>query len=192
MRYFTVHSVCKQFFKFNVEDYILTFDDALFSQYYYWSLIDKINTKKIIFVPTGAIRLIDSCRNYFTESYSRFSDCFQSLEQWKKYDNRVDYMTLGELKYIINNYDVTIGGHSHNHLSPNKHGWDLFTRVSSMKEDIKNMFDWFKKYLSIRPVDFCFPFNEEDSFLKMLLEQEGVENFYGKERIEIESLCRNA
>lgn len=192
MKYFTVHSVCEDLFKLNLSDYILTFDDGLFSQYFYWDLIyNNVSSSSVLFIPTRAIILSNFTRPRFSGRFIKFRDCFQAMKRWKQCNMHDDYMTLGEIKFMIENYNVKIGGHGHRHLEPMIYKNSLVDSVKIMKEDIDQMFNWFKAHLSITPVDFCFPFNKEDSFLKMLLKDEGIENFYGEERIEIESLCRN-
>lgn len=193
MKYFTVHSVCEDFFKLILKDYTLTFDDALYSQYFYWEEIDKIDCEKILFIPTGAIRLTKDIRERFVGEYVKFDDCFQSLKKWKYFDNRENYMTLGEIKYLIDNYNITIGGHSHNHehVSSTNSPGDLVDSIKFIMDDIDKMFKWFDLHLSLRPHHFCFPFNERNNYLKILLEKEGITNFYGDEREEVITLCRN-
>lgn len=191
MKCFTVHSVCEDFFKLDLEGYLLTFDDALYSQYFYWEWINRINVDKILFVPTGAIIISDYVRKRFNSEFVTFKDCFQSLKDWKENGKRDNYMTLGELKYLINFYGVRIGGHSHNHLQLIEYGLPIVDRIRAMKEDVALMFEWFEKHLSYRPVDYCFPFNKDDIYLRQILESEGITKFYGEEREEIETLCKN-
>ena len=191
MKYFTIHSVCEEIFNLDLKNYVLTFDDALYSQFYYWELINRLENDKILFIPTGAIILSDYVRKRFNSEFINFVDCFEALSQWKMNDNREHYMTLGEVKFLIKRYNIRIGGHGYNHTHPDCYGVSLSERTTKMKQDVDSMFNWFERYLYIKPVDFCFPFNKEDSFLKLILKDKGIENFYGGEREEIEILCQN-
>lgn len=188
MRCFTVHSVCKSLLELNLDIFTITFDDALYSQYFYWEHFKRFKTKKILFIPTGAIRLTDECRPTFSGEYINFPDCYKAMQRWKKNNDRKDYMTLGEIKFLINNSDIRIGGHGHGHYQPDKFGRDLFEISSNIKKDIDLMFGWFDKNLSIRPVDYCYPFNEYNYTLNLLLKDRGIKRFYGPERIET-NLC---
>jgi hypothetical protein len=191
MKYFTVHSVCEDLFKLELNDYILTFDDGLFSQYFYWEYIHRIAPNSILFIPTRAIMLSNFIRPRYYGEFIKFRDCFQAMRRWKQCNLHDDYMTLGEIKFLIENYNVRIGGHGHRHLEPMLYKDSLVDSIKIMKEDIDQMFNWFKIHLSITPTEFCFPFNKEDSYLKRILEDKGITQFYGKERTEIETLCLN-
>ena len=187
MRCFTIHSVRKGLLELNLSDYILTFDDALFSQYFYWSYFKKFKTKKILFIPTGAIRLTDKRRPMFKEEHCDFPDCYHAMDNWKKQNNLKDYMTLGEIMYLIeNDKSIIIGGHSHNHIRPYEYGQGLFEMTSNMKRDADIMIEWFNTYLSIKPMDYCYPFNEEHEMLTLILKDRGIKEFYGSERIDID------
>lgn len=188
MKFLCVHDVCEDLFRLNLNEYILTFDDALYSQFYYWECINKLGNDTILFIPTNAIIISDYVRKRFNSEFIKFKDCYEALDEWKCNNKRNHYMTLGEIKFLIKYYNIRIGGHSHNHMHPRMYGNTLYDRIKFIKNDVKTMFEWFKKHLNIRPVDFCFPFNEEDYFLKIILEEEGITNFYGQERTEIETL----
>ena len=191
MKYFTVHSVCEDFFKMDLSDYILTFDDGLYSQFFYWNLIDQIKTEKILFITTGAILPSNKVREQYKDKFVNFKDCFESLLLWKNKNQRSNYMTLGELKYISSNYDVEIGAHSHNHYRLFQYGMTIVEKLLGMKKDVNTMFEWFETHLGIRPTSYCFPFNQYDSYLESILQTEGITQFFGSEREEIEDLCKS-
>lgn len=57
-----------------------------------------------------------------------------------------------------------------------------------IREDTEKCLQWFYKYLKYTPVDYCFPFNSSSELLITILKEYGFKNFYGSERIPIESL----
>ena len=53
----------------------------------------------------------------------------------------------------------------------------------------KEMLEWFHTHLNHLPTAFCFPYNEDvKGMYASLLKPFGFTQFYGKERIDIESL----
>ena len=56
MKTLTIHSVKEEhFLKLRLDTYKLTFDDGLFSQYFYWPIIRRLETEKIFFISTNLI-----------------------------------------------------------------------------------------------------------------------------------------
>ena len=184
------HSITHDIIKYDFNRAILTFDDALFSQYYYWDLIESFDSKKILFIPTNAIRLIDECRPRFKDTPEKFVDCKKAMADWKNYNFKDNYMTLGELKFLKDNYNVTIGCHSHDHfkIKPYKHS--IIEHISYIKKDINLMFEWFDLHLNIKPTYFCYPYNKLDIYLYKILKDEGITKFYGEERIDADDVFK--
>jgi peptidoglycan/xylan/chitin deacetylase (PgdA/CDA1 family) len=181
MKTLVLHDIKKEFFNIDLENYQLTFDDGLFSQYYYWPLLKKIKAKKIFFIATN---LIDLNNNYkrkkWKGSFKQFPTCFKSLADFRSTKNRKNYMRIGELKELIKD-GVIIGAHGHNHLKEYKNAIHL-------KKDIEKMLEWFEQNLNIRPIHFAYPHYKDYSILFYLLRYYGFEKFYGRKRIEIEKL----
>lgn len=190
-----IHEVTKDVLTSNIkfEDYVLTFDDALYSQYFYWPVIKKIETKKILFVPTGLIQdsKLQRPKVYTADGVVRyrkkkFPTCYEAMEMWERQSNNVAYMTVGELKALIKD-GLDIGGHGHQHIRfyPD----NLVDFIKAFKIDVEQMLLWFEDNLDIRPISYCFNFNREMMMMRKILELEyGFTSFYGEERVDIEDL----
>ena len=177
-----IHEIRKEFFNAPLENYILTFDDGLYSQYYYWPLIKKIKTKKTFFITTNFIGNGPK-REQFSGDHREFPSCYDALQSWKDEGNRENYMRLSELKEMIND-GAAIGGHSHNHIK--FYEGSLVKKIDDICDDIEAMIDWFKTHLNFVPDEYAYPHYEDFIFLKILLKDYGFNKLYGRERIEIE------
>lgn len=169
-----IHEFNESLFKLDLQNYILTFDDGLFSQFFYYPKIAKIPTEKIFFISTGII-----CES--KQSLS-FPSCVEAHEKAFS-GNKEDYMTKEQIHFLLNQKDVKIGGHSHSHtrLSQFK---SLKEKVDYIESDTKNMMNWFEKNLNFKPKDFCFPYNENmNGMYNNLLKKYGLVNFFGRERV---------
>jgi hypothetical protein len=177
-----IHEVFDDIFKLDLQNYLLTFDDALYSQFYHYSKISKIQTNKIFFVSTNIL------------SESRQSNNFVSCTEAHKkaFDgNKEDYMNIEQIKFLMNEHDVEIGAHSHNHRRLSKFK-SLKDKIDHIKKDTELMLDWFKQNLNYTPKKFCFPYNEDlDGIYKLLLKKYGFEQFYGNEMLDINHLLEN-
>ena len=97
-------------------------------------------------------------------------------------------MTLDQIKYLLNEPNVTIGAHGHSHCDIRAMP-DLKQKINYLKNDTKEMLEWFHTHLNHLPTAFCFPYNEDvKGMYASLLKPFGFTQFYGKERIDIESL----
>jgi len=168
-----VHDVTYYYLKHLDNKYTLTFDDGLYSVYYYRNYLKKINTDKIIFIPTE--RILED-----RKSSPIFSDCYMANNFWLNYRDNSPYMTVNEVKDLYN-LGFIIGCHSHYHKRE-------YNSKKIIKEDIFLTIEWFKKYLKFIPEHFAFPYNNENEILKYELMKNGVKYFYGSERIPIELL----
>ncbi len=184
MKTLTIHDIKPNFFDgidyggIDYRKYNLTFDDGLFSQYFYWPIIRMVDTKKIFFISTNLIGFGDKRKTFKEGKLPKFPDCFEALADYRETGNRENYMRLEELQEIIND-DAIIGAHGHDHIK-------FFDTFSQLKEDIEKMLEWFDKHLKITPTKFAFPHYVDIPILKQTLESYGFTEFYGKERIEIE------
>jgi len=181
-----IHEVTEEITKLDLTKYPLSFDDGLFSQYFYWNLFKDIPTSKVLFIPTGAIRLDDSCRPQFVGKFKTFPTCYKAMERWFSQGDREDYMTLGELKKLREDGAI-IGAHSHAHLS--SYSDRFITRMNQFREDSSQMKEWFVKYLGEVPETYCFPYNKEYPIMRAVIRVEtGIQRFYGHERKAVEEL----
>lgn len=174
-----LHEIREEFFNLPLEDYILTFDDGLFSQYYYYPLFKKIPTQKIYFISSGII--CDGLQS------TEFPNC-QDAHEKAFSGNKEDYMNLSQIKELMNDPLVTIGAHSHYHRNLKNH--DSSTQlIQHIIVDTKTMMNWFREKLNFVPNSFCFPYNDDSNQIyKHILKSAGFTNFYGKERIDIQNL----
>ena len=109
-----IHDLRKEYFDLNLDPYQLTFDDGLFSQYYYYPLLKNHPAKLIYFITTSFIKP-GKARNLFSGEYLPYLKS-------KKYGYRTfvegkfdHFMTVEELQAISSRNNVQVGVHSHFH-----------------------------------------------------------------------------
>lgn len=114
MQTLMIHDWKREYFALPLRDYRLTFDDGLFSQYYYQPLLADQPGGLTFFIATALIRP-GPCRPRFDgrhlehlESgiYSRRAFVERRLE---------DFMTVDEVGFLADRPGVRIGAHSHFH-----------------------------------------------------------------------------
>lgn len=176
-----IHEVRESMFSLPLDEYILTFDDGLYSQYYYFDKFKEIRTEKIYFISSNII-----CNG---PQSAEFPCCTEAHKKAFS-GNKEDYMTVEQIKEMMQDPLVSIGAHSHDHVDlyslPK-----LFDRVNHISKDTENMISWFKTHLGFKPTKFCFPYNEDlDGMYKAVLHKYGFTEYYGRERIAIESLLK--
>ncbi len=114
MQYLMIHDIRKEYFGLDLEQYRLTFDDGLFSQYYYYPVYKNHPQELIFFIATSFIRP-GQARNMYDGHYITYL-------KPKKYmyrcfiENKFDhFMTTEELQELAARPNVQIGVHSHWH-----------------------------------------------------------------------------
>lgn len=181
-----IHEVTEDILKLDLSKYILTFDDGLYSQFFYWNLLKDIPTTKIFFIPSGAIRLEDTCRPQFSGDHLESPTCVEAMAKWFEEGDLEDYMTLGELKKMKEDGAI-IGAHGHNHIKTYN---DCFIqRLEEFRVDNQTMSSWFKDNLGEVPKHYCFPFNSEHKTQRAVIHVETkITEFFGKERKDVMEL----
>ena len=175
-----IHEVRDWMLDLPLEKYTLTFDDALYSQYYYFDYFNKLDTEKIIFVSSNIL----ADNNQSTE----FLDC-QAAHEKAAVGNTEDYMTLAQIKELMQLPNVRIGGHSHFHQDITKIN-GLMNQVNHIKNDTKLMIQWFEQNLRFIPTMFCFPHNNNlHGIYQEILKTYGFTEFYGYGIMPIELLA---
>ena len=102
------------------------------------------------------------------------------------------YMDLEQLRHILSIPNCELGGHSHNHTDITQF-INASTQVRHIQDDTRQMLEWFRMNLGIRPMKYCFPFNKEFSVLhRVTLRPFGFTEFYGRERIPVETLLHSS
>ena len=114
MQYLMIHDIRKEYFDLNLDQYRLTFDDGLFSQYYYFPLLKNQPGKLTYFITTSFIKP--------GKARSMFNGEYISYLKSKKYSYRTfiegkfdHFMTLEEIQKLSEQSNVQIGVHSHLH-----------------------------------------------------------------------------
>ncbi|RZF22814.1 polysaccharide deacetylase family protein [Halobacteriovorax vibrionivorans] len=175
-----IHEVFDWMLDLDLSDYIITFDDGLYSQYKKLEHFKKFNTPKIYFISTGILASED------IEQNESVIECAKAHELYFKNEDTSNYMKWSQVKEIASTKNCFIGGHSHAHrdLRSNTSIKDLHLHL---KDDTDLMLKKFKEN-GIEIQDFCFPYNYEAPLYKEILKQNGIINFFGKERVAIEDL----
>jgi peptidoglycan/xylan/chitin deacetylase (PgdA/CDA1 family) len=174
-----LHECRREFTELPLKDYVLTFDDGLYSQFIFHSDIQYIPTPKIFFISTDIV-----CNGTQSLEFPKCSAAHQKAFA----GNKEDYMTLAQIKTLLQDPWVTIGAHSHSHTRLS-HFKTLAEKVAYIQKDTVLMLDWFKTNLDFSPTSFCFPYNEDlDGLYRGLLKKHGFTEFYGGERIPVETL----
>lgn len=178
-----IHEVYEEIFNLPLEDYILTFDDGLYTQYQYTDRFAALNTEKIYFISSNIVCSDTQSTDFITCSLAH-NKVFES-------GNRENYMTLEQIRELSKLPRVTIGGHSHNHV--NMVSYSLSAKVQHIRQDTIDMIAWFEKNLDRRPEHFCFPYNNGlGGLYGALLKEYGIIYTYGSERIAVETLLKSA
>jgi hypothetical protein len=109
-----IHNIRKEYFELNLADYKLTFDDGLYSQYYYFPLLERLDTEIIYFIITSFIKPGNARKQYdgeylkIVKSRKYMYDAFINA-------NFSYFMTLAEIQQLLKFDRVKIGTHSHFH-----------------------------------------------------------------------------
>ena len=171
-----IHEITPEVFKLPLEEYILTFDDGLYGQYYYFDKFQNINTEKIYFISTDIIST--------GKQSTLFPKCSEAHQKAFS-GNKEDFMSVDQIKFLMRMPNVYIGAHSHYHKNL-KNFKSLYEKVTHIKDDTEKMLEWFDKNLNYKPTKFCFPYNDDQNGLyKSLLSKYGFTEFYGRERIPV-------
>lgn len=167
-----IHEVDDWMFDLPLEDYILTFDDALYTQYVHFDKFKQIDTKKIFFVSTGIVATEQTVQD------DEFVLCAEAHAQLFETGDLKHYMKWSQIKEIDEDPLCEIGGHSHLHGHFN---------ASHMMDDTRLMLETFHQQ-GMRPTSFCWPYNEENAVYRAVLLHNGFTKFYGAEREDIYSV----
>lgn len=167
-----IHEVAEWIFDLPLQDYTLTFDDGLYTQYLYFDKINKIDTDKIFFITTGIVATEQTTQTNTFITCSAAHDAFFNTGELKH------YMNWSQIKKIAMEPECSIGGHSHYHNRPN---------MKTMINDTNLMCDAFKQQ-ELQTDCFCFPYNDECEVYKRVLQKRGFKKFYGSNRIDINDL----
>jgi hypothetical protein len=109
-----MHALRKEYFRLPLERFRLTFDDGLFSHYYYFPLLSQHPRPLTVFIATAFIRP-GAARPAFSGRYLEFQEtAAYSRRAFIESDLR-DFMTVEEVQFLAARPNVAIGAHSHFH-----------------------------------------------------------------------------
>jgi len=170
-----IHEFKKEFLDLPLENYTLTFDDGLYTQYLFINELRKIKTDKFFFISSNIV-----C----SEDTNQDETFINSIDAHKKAFNGIytNYMKWSQIKEIDSYDRCNIGCHSH------FHSFKTADCVECIILDNRYMLNDFNKHLGKIPDIFCFPFNKETGLYKEILAKKGFNKFYGKERIDINEI----
>ena len=168
-----IHEVSDFMFSLPLENYTLTFDDGLYTQYLHFDKIKKLNTDKIFFISTGIVADDD------TKQSEEFIECAEAHGKLLQTGDLKHYMNWKQIHEIAGDPQCEIGGHSHMHVKQS---------IFNMVNDTNLMMDEFKKQFNTPPTKFCFPYNKSTPVYRALLSHYGFTDFYGSERVDIYEL----
>lgn len=106
---YMIHHVCDTIYKYNFLDSdILTFDDGLYSIYYFKNELKKITNEKIIFITPKLV-------NFKNSSNRNLLNSSKNMElHFKKNDNS-GFLSIHEIEELLNKYNFKIGAHGYTH-----------------------------------------------------------------------------
>jgi hypothetical protein len=109
-----IHNIREEFFNLDLSQYQLTFDDGLYSQYYYLSLFEPNQSPPIYFIVTGLIQPGKARKTFNGKDIPYLKSKKYMYEAFveKNFDQ---FMRLEELEILANHKEVIIGAHSHFH-----------------------------------------------------------------------------
>ena len=152
---------------------LLTFDDGLYSQFYYRDFFANLGKPLIYFVSSGILR---------TTGSPSFKSPLQAHNDFFTFKDSSAYMTLEELKLLKG--EVQYHLHFHPYLKQ-YHG------VKRM-QIIMNEVNLSKSFISeFNCSKFCYPYNYKDDFLTWNLKKLGFTEFYGPGRLNFEETILN-
>jgi hypothetical protein len=141
MQYLMIHDIRKEYFDLSLNRYRLTFDDGLFSQYYYFPLYRNHPEKIDFFITTSFIKP-GPARAMFSGEYLAYFKTTQYMFRSFIEDKFDHFMATEELQDLSRRPNVNIGVHSHFHAV-------LLTRTHPRKS--KPVSEWKLKYFDKLP-----------------------------------------
>jgi hypothetical protein len=114
MNYLMIHDVREDYFQLNLNSYRLTFDDGLFSQYYYYPLVEHHPHELYYFIVTSLIRP-GKARGMFNGTYIPYLKSAQYMYRMLSEGYYDHLMKVEEIQDLCARPNVRIGVHSHHH-----------------------------------------------------------------------------
>jgi hypothetical protein len=112
--YLMIHDLRPEYFDLDLDQYRLTFDDGLFSQYYYFSLLKDHPAELTFFITTSFIKP-GKARVQYTGEYLAYLKAKKYAYRTFIEDRFDHFMTLEEIQELTAQANVRVGVHSHFH-----------------------------------------------------------------------------
>jgi len=114
MKTLMIHDVRRAYFDLPLEQFQLTFDDGLYSQYYYLPLLENHPAPLVFFIATGFIQP-GAARGVFEGQWRPYLKSKRYMYRAMIEKERDFYMTVDEVIRLAALPNVVIGAHSHFH-----------------------------------------------------------------------------
>lgn len=176
-----IHEVDDKLFELPLEQYTLTFDDGLYTQYKYIDKLTEIQTEKIFYISSGIV-----CEEPDKQS-CEFIKCSEAHDKVFKYNNKENYMTWDQIKDVETRPRCHIGAHSHSHQT-------FRCGLPTLKyiiNDTNMMLKTFDKMLGFIPEQFCFPYNYTTELYENIVNIKGFKTKLSTNRIDVMDLLLN-
>ncbi len=171
-----IHEVKEELFDLPLQDYTLTFDDGLYTQYLYFDRIRQIDTDKIFFISTNIVA------DRYEEQSEEEVTCREAHCLYFNTGCAKHYMNWSQIEEIYNTDRCLLGGHSHAH----KHFTEAIPYGYIIKDTVKMMDVFTERNIVLDR--FCFPYNYASGLYKAYLQAKGFKHFYGAERLDVNEL----
>ena len=109
-----IHNIRKEYFGLDLAGYRLTFDDGLYSQFYYYPLLSRYGPEQIYFIISDFIKP-GKARKMFDGEHIEFIKSEKYMYDTVIKDKFDCFMTLEEIQALAAQKNVRVGAHSHFH-----------------------------------------------------------------------------
>ena len=172
-----IHEMCDKVFDVcSLDRYIITFDDALYTQFLYLDELSKIKTEKYFFISTGILADIT------TKQSTEYIDSATAHKRFRAGQGDKYYMNWDQIQTISQTESCHVGGHSHSHTFHETIPYHYIVT------DTNQMIEEFKKNLKMVPDTFCFPYNISTNIYSEYLMRKGFKHQFGAGRIDVNEL----
>jgi peptidoglycan/xylan/chitin deacetylase (PgdA/CDA1 family) len=170
MKILELHEITERHLTEDYSNYdIITFDDGLYSQYYYREFFLSLKRPLIYFISSSII--------HNGHEQIKDIDCVSAHENYFNKNDSCSYMTLEQIKELSSVAEIGGHGHSHIHLS----GLNLKEMFIKFKNDTENMINYFENN-NIKIKSYCYPYNFTPPFGNAFLKSKDIQNIYGPGR----------
>ena len=114
MKFLMIHDIRKEYFDLDLNSYRLTFDDGLYSQYYYFPLFKNHPDRLNYFITTSFIKPAKARKMYAGRPIA-YLKTKKYMQRAFVEGQRDHFMTVEEIQIISQYPNVRIGVHSHFH-----------------------------------------------------------------------------